>query len=41
MTAEVSFGVDPAEAGDYYIQYKPKALDAARGIWQFTSTPAP
>jgi len=36
VTAEVSFAVDPDETGDYYIQYKPEALDAARGIWQHT-----
>lgn len=33
-TATVSFAVDPGEAGDYYIQFKPEILDAARGIWQ-------
>ena len=36
VTAEVSFAVDPDETGDYYIQYKPETLDAARGIWQYT-----
>ena len=36
VTAEVSFAVDPDETGDYYIQYKPEPLDAARGIWQYT-----
>jgi len=30
VAAEVSFAVDPDETGDYFIQYKPKALDAAR-----------
>ncbi len=34
VTASVGFAVDPGETGDYYIQYKPKILDAARGIWQ-------
>ena len=33
VTAEVSFTIDPTETGDYYIQYKPEILDAARGIW--------
>ena len=41
VAASVSFTVDPEEAGDYYIQYKPEALDAARGIWLFESTPDP
>lgn len=36
VTAEVSFAVDPDETGDYYVQYKPKVLDAARGIWRYT-----
>lgn len=36
LSAEVSFAVDPGEPGDYYIQFKPEALDAARGIWQLT-----
>ena len=36
VAAEVSFTIDPAETGDYYIQYKPEALDAARGIWLHT-----
>ena len=36
VTAEVSFAVNPDETGDYYIQYKPETLDAARGIWQYT-----
>ncbi len=36
VTATVSFAVDRGETGDYYIQYKPEALDAARGIWQLT-----
>ena len=36
VTAEVSFDIDPDEQGDYYIQYKPETLDAARGIWQYT-----
>jgi hypothetical protein len=31
----LSFAVDPDETGDYYIQYKPETLDAARGIWQY------
>ena len=35
VTAEVSFAVDPDETGDYYIQYKPETLDAARGIWHY------
>jgi hypothetical protein len=34
VTATVSFTVDPEQSGDYYIQYKPEILDAARGIWQ-------
>jgi hypothetical protein len=36
VTGSVMFTVDPEEAGDYYIQYKPETLDAARGIWQLT-----
>jgi hypothetical protein len=36
VTAQVSFTVDPSEIGQYYIQYKPEILDAARGIWQMT-----
>ena len=36
VSASVSYEVDADEAGDYYIQYKPEALDAARGIWQLT-----
>jgi hypothetical protein len=36
VTAEVSFAVDPDEQGEYYVQYKPETLDAARGIWQYT-----
>ena len=36
VTAVVSFAVDPDEVGDYYIQFKPENLDAARGIWQVT-----
>jgi Domain of unknown function (DUF4352) len=36
LTGVVTFAVDPGETGDYYIQYKPKILDAARGIWQLT-----
>jgi hypothetical protein len=39
VSATVSFTVDPEETGDYYIQYKPEALDAARGIWLFEATP--
>ena len=35
-TAVVWFAVDPRETGEYYIQYKPEALDAARGIWRVT-----
>lgn len=35
VTAEVSFAIDPDETGDYYIQYKPEILDAARGIWRY------
>ena len=35
VTAEVSFTIDPTETGDYYIQYKPEILDAARGIWRW------
>jgi hypothetical protein len=35
VTAGLSFAVDPDETGDYYIQYKPEALDAARGIWHY------
>jgi hypothetical protein len=31
---EVTFSVDASETGHYYIQYKPEALDAARGIWR-------
>jgi hypothetical protein len=34
--AVVWFAVDPEETGEYYIQYKPEVLDAARGIWQVT-----
>jgi hypothetical protein len=34
--AVVWFAVDPRETGDYYIQYKPEVLDAARGIWRVT-----
>lgn len=33
VRATVTFTVDPEEPGTYYIQYKPEALDAARGIW--------
>jgi hypothetical protein len=36
VEAAVTFEVDPEETGDYYIQYKPEGLDAARGIWQLT-----
>jgi hypothetical protein len=36
VTATVSFAVDPGEVGDYYVQYKPEALDAARGIWRLS-----
>lgn len=36
VTATVSFGVEPGETGAFYVQYKPEALDAARGIWQVT-----
>lgn len=39
VTAELSFAVDPAETGDYYIQYKPETLDAARGVWRYTIGP--
>ncbi|MBM3658699.1 MAG: DUF4352 domain-containing protein [Actinobacteria bacterium] len=35
VNAEVSFTLDPGETGDVYIQYKPKILDAARGIWRY------
>jgi hypothetical protein len=34
--AVVWFAVDPRETGEYYIQYKPEGLDAARGIWRVT-----
>jgi hypothetical protein len=34
--AAVWFAVDPRETGEYYIQYKPEGLDAARGIWRVT-----
>jgi hypothetical protein len=34
--AVVWFAVDPREAGEYYIQYKPEGLDAAQGIWRVT-----
>lgn len=34
VTATVSFAVEPGETGDYYIEYKPETLDAARGIWR-------
>jgi hypothetical protein len=35
VTAEVSFAVDSDELGDYYIQYKPETLDAARGVCHY------
>jgi len=31
----VSFTLDPGETGDVYVQYKPKVLDPARGIWRY------
>ena len=34
ISAVVWFAVDPEETGDYFIQYKPEILDAARGIWR-------
>lgn len=34
IKATVTFAVDPGEAAEFYIQFKPEALDAARGIWQ-------
>lgn len=38
VTGDVGFLVDELEVtGDFYIIYKPDALDAARGIWQLTN----
>lgn len=35
ITGEVTFETDPLDgAGDFYIVYKPDALDAARGVWR-------
>jgi hypothetical protein len=34
VDAQVTFVVDPGLTGDFYVQYKPEALDAARGIWR-------
>ena len=35
VTGDVVFEVDVLDAtGDFYVVYKPDALDAARGIWQ-------
>ena len=37
VTGDVTFLVDEqAVTGDFFIVYKPDALDAARGIWQLT-----
>lgn len=39
VVGDVVFRVDPlpAEAqGDFYVLYKPDALDAAQGVWSFT-----
>ena len=41
VDAEVSFTIEPEETGDYYIQYKPEILDAARGIWRYRLAAAP
>ena len=35
VTAEGAFTIDPTDTGDYYIQYKPEILAAARGIWRW------
>lgn len=34
VQGEVTFVVDPGLTGDFYVVYKPAALDAAQGIWQ-------
>ena len=37
VTGEVVFEVDPQDGpGDFYVEYKPDALDAARGVWRLT-----
>lgn len=39
VTGDVSFTVDATAAeaeGDFYVLYKPDALDAAQGVWSFT-----
>ena len=41
VTGDVVFRVDATEAeaeGDFYVLYKPDALDAAQGVWSFTVT---
>jgi hypothetical protein len=34
VDGEVTFVVDAGLTGDFYLQYKPDGLDAARGIWR-------